>query len=138
MTHKIVSLRVYKDEYQKSFVLFLSKSFQSEETDNVLTLTGITEEVANSIISLQFKGELEIQKVFPQYQTLYDVEMAYRKKVIKAFGEMRDALIELSMSDAFKSLSKDEYTAQADIVGLDLIQHIATEQYQKFLTYKLD
>lgn len=137
MTHKIVSLRVYKDEYQKSFILWLAKTFQNEQTDTVLTLTGITEEVAQSIMSLMYKSELEIQKVFPQFRTLYDVEAEARDKILRAFETMRDALIEATMSDAFKGLSKEEYAEQFNLMGFPLIQDIATTDYNKFKTYKI-
>lgn len=137
MTHKIVSLRVYKDEYQKSFILWLAKTFQCEQTEKILTLTGITEDVAQSIMSLMFKSELEIQKVFPQFRTLYDVEAEARNKILRAFEEMRNALIEVTMSDAFKSLSKEEYAEHFNMMGLPLIQGIATDDYNKFKTHKI-
>ena len=69
MTHKIVSLRVYKDEYQKSFILFLAKSFKNEQSEKIITLYGITEEVAEAIMSLQYKSEEAIAQVFPQFRT---------------------------------------------------------------------
>lgn len=137
MTHKIVSLRVYKDEYPKSFILFLSRCFKNTETENAIILEGITEEVATSIMSLMFHSEGEIQKVFPQYKTLYDVEMECRIKILKAFEDMRDAIIELSTTDPYKVLSDNERAETFTMMGLPSIQRIATEEYNKFTTHKL-
>lgn len=108
MSHKIVSHRIYKNEYQKSFIMFLAGAFKSEETEKVLTVYGITDEVAESIMSLMYKSESECKELFPQFHTIEDERKAYQYAVRKALNEIRDATCQLFSSDAYKGLTQEQ------------------------------
>ena len=108
MSHKIVSHRIFKNEYQKSFIMFLAGVFKSEETETILTVYGITEDVAESIMSLMYKRESECKEVFPQFHTIEDERKPYQDAVRKALNEIRDATSHLFSSDAYNCLTQEE------------------------------
>lgn len=132
MTHKIVSLRVFKDEYQKSFILFLAKSFKNEQSEKIITLYGITEEVAEAIMSLQYKSEYAIAQVFPQFRTLKNEQDTCKAEIIAAFESMRDAMLRLYNSDAWQGLETAGQLDTLKSMGLDRISDIVTKEFTNF------
>lgn len=114
------TIRLYKDEYNQSFLEFLKVKYECCENQKTISFVCTTDECLK-ISSLMYKDEKECKEVFPEFLT-YDDEIAKLQSTLDdIYSSARDSILKFIDSPAFKGGHKDEglanptYSALHDI-----------------------